>query len=284
VARNPNEYQIFYHVGLGKAASTYLQNQIFPKLEGIRYIPRDRYRGYRGLIDRSRDQRYLISREAAYRLTQRLDEFAAFKADARIILVLRRHDGWIASHYRRYLKNGGSMNFERYADLDSPEPLVWGEGQMRFMPMIEAIEKRFNSSPLVLFHEELKTDPFTLIDKLCAFTGARYRRDQINLSAVHSSWSDNQLKIMRRTGKHLFSKIPKPARHPGLHRVQRRLRLWACYGILGAAKLVPESLLDPSPLIDPDSLDRIRTHFAEDWRVCHEYAQTHNPSSPPLKR
>jgi hypothetical protein len=176
------------------------------------------------------------------------------------------------------------MDFERYADLDSPEPPVWGEGQMRFMPMIEAIEKRFNSSPLVLFHEELKTDPFTLIDKLCAFTGARYRRDQIDLSAVHSSWSDNQLKIMRRTGKHLFSEIPKPVRHPGLHRVQRRLRLWACYGILGAAKLVPESLLDPSPLIHPDSLDRIRTHFAEDWRVCHEYAQTHNPSSPPLKR
>ncbi|MBT3430137.1 MAG: hypothetical protein HN428_06905, partial [Proteobacteria bacterium] len=87
-----------------------------------------------------------------------------------------------------------------------------------------------------------------------------------------------------RMGKHLFSEIPKPVRHPGLHRVQRRLRLWACYGILGAAKLVPESLLDPSPLIHPDSLDRIRTHFAEDWRVCHEYAQTHNPSSPPLKR
>jgi len=278
VARDPSEYQIFYHVGLGKAASTYLQNRVFPVLQDIRYVPRDRYRGYQGLIERTRDERYLISREAAYRLGQRLDEFAAFKADARVILVLRRHDRWIASHYRRYLKNGGSADFERYADLDSPDPLVWGEQQMRFMPMIEAIEKRFNSRPLVLFHEELKTDPFTLIDKLCAFTGARYQRDRIDLSVVHSSWSDDQLKVARRAGKHLFSEIPKPARHPGVHRVQRRLRLWTCYGVLGAARLVPKPFLDPSPLIHPESLDRIRNHFADDWRACHDYAQHHNPA------
>jgi len=284
VARNPSEYQIFYHVGLGKAASTYLQKRVFPVLQDIRYVPRDRYRGYKALIERTRDERYLISREAAYRLGQRLDEFAAFKADARVILVLRRHDRWIASHYRRYLKNGGSAEFERYVDLDSRERLVWGEQKMRFMPMIEAVEKRFGSAPLVLFHEDLQTDPFYLIDQLCAFTGARYQRDQIDLSVVHSSWSDDQLKVARQVGKHLFSEIPKPPRHPGVHRVRRRLRLWTCYGILGTAKLVPKQFIDPCPLIDPGSLDRIRNHFAEDWHACHQYAQAHNPSPTPLKR
>ena len=277
MARDPGEYQIFYHVGLGKAASTYLQDRVFPKLENIRYVPRDRYRGYQKLIDRTRDRRYLISREAAYRLTQRLDEFAAFKANARVILVLRRHDRWIASHYRRYLKNGGSMEFERYADLDSPRPLIWGEGQMRFMPMIEAIESRFGSAPLVLFHEDLKTDPFALIDQICAFTGAHYQREQIDLSVVHSSWSDDQLKVTRQVGKRLFAEVPEAAQHPGLHRVQRRLKLWACYGILGAAKLVPKALLDPRPLIQADSLERIRNHFEEDWDACRDYASQYNP-------
>ena len=278
MARNPSEYQIFYHVGLGKAASTYLQNRVFPVLQDIRYVPRDRYRGYKALIERTRDERYLISREAAYRLGQRLDEFAEFKADARVILVLRRHDRWIASHYRRYLKNGGSAEFERYVDLDSREPLVWGEQEMHFMPMIEAVETRFGSAPLVLFHEDLQTDPFYLIDQLCAFTGARYQRDQIDLSVVHSSWSDDQLKVARRVGKHLFSEIPKPPRHPGVNRVRRRLRLWACYGVLGVARLVPKPFLDPSPLIRPESLDRIRNHFADDWRACRDYAQHHNPA------
>ncbi|HCK76307.1 MAG TPA: hypothetical protein DHW07_04105 [Gammaproteobacteria bacterium] len=284
MARDPNEYQIFYHVGLGKAASTYLQSKVFPKLKDIRYVPRDRYRGYQKLIERTQDQRYLISREAAYRLNQRLDEFAAFRADARVILVLRRHDRWIASHYRRYLKNGGSMDFERYADLDSSTPPIWGEQQMRFMPMIKTIESRFGAPPLVLFHEDFKTDPFSLVDQICAFTGARYQREQIDLSVVHSSWSDDQLKVTRQIGKRLFSEIPKANEHPGLHRVQRRLKLWACYSILGAAKLVPKALLDPRPLIRANSLERVRNHFEEDWHACHHYARTHNPSPTPLKR
>jgi len=148
---------------------------------------------------------------------------------------------------------------------------------MRFMPMIEAIESRFGSAPLVLFHEDLKTDPFSLIDQICAFTGAQYHREQIDLSVVHSSWSDDQLKVMRQIGKRIFSEIPEAVEHPGLHRVQRRLRLWACYGILGVAKLVPKALLDPRPLIHADSLERIRRHFEEDWHACRDYARQHNP-------
>ena len=149
MARDPGEYQIFYHVGLGEGSvDTHPRTQGLSQAANIRYVPRDRYRGYQKLIERTQDRRYLISREAAYRLTQRLEEFAAFKADARVILVLRRHDRWIASHYRRYLKNGGSMEFERYAIRDSPAPLIWGERQMRFMPMIEAIESRFGSALL----------------------------------------------------------------------------------------------------------------------------------------
>ena len=50
MARDPSEYQIFYHVGLGKAASTYLQDRVFPKLESIRYVPRDRTAGIKNLL------------------------------------------------------------------------------------------------------------------------------------------------------------------------------------------------------------------------------------------
>ena len=277
MARNHSEFQVYFHVGLGKAASTYLQHRVFPILQNIRYIPRDRYRGYQGLIERTQDTRYLVSREAAYRLQQRVDEFAAFKPDARVILVLRRHDRWIASHYRRYLKNGGSLDFEHYLDLDSNQPRIWGAQQVRFMAMIEAIEQRFSSRPLVLFHEDLQTDPFALIDQLCAFTGAHYQREQVNLSIVHSSWSDKQLKLARLVGKQLFDPVPRAATNPTVHRVRRRLHLWACYGILGVAQMVPAKWVNPAPLINPESLSRVREIFANDWLSCHDYAQTHNP-------
>ena len=278
MARNPREYQIYYHVGLGKAASTYLQNRVFPALQGIRYVHRDRYRRYKSVIEKTTDTRYLISREAAIRLNERLDEFAAFKADAQVILVLRRHDRWIASHYRRYVKNGGSLSFERYADLDSEHPLIWGAKQMHFMPMIEAIEKRFHSRPLVLFHEDLQRDPFRLIDQLCAFTGATYQRNRIDLSVVHSSWSDQQLRFARKAGKYLFSEVPTALAHSGLNRIHRRLKLWACYGVLGAAKLVPARFIGEEPLIAEASLERVRETFAEDWQACLAYAAQHNPS------
>ena len=39
-----DEPEIYFHVGLGKVASTYLQNKVFNNLEGIHYIPKNKYR------------------------------------------------------------------------------------------------------------------------------------------------------------------------------------------------------------------------------------------------
>ena len=40
---------------------------------------------------------------------------------------------------------------------------------------------------------------------------------------------------------------------------------------------MPKVLLDSHPLIQPDSLERIRSHFEEDWDACRDYARQHNP-------
>ena len=276
MSRHSREYQIYYHVGLGKAASTYLQNRIFPALNGIRYVHRDRYRRYRSIVEKSHDARYLVSREAAFRLDQRLEEFASFKSDAKVILVLRRHDRWIASHYRRYVKNGGSLPFDKYVDLDSESPLIWDKKKMSFFAMIQKIENRFNSKPLVLFHETLQDNPFNLIDQLCSFTGATYQREQIDLSVVHGSWSDKQLKFSKIVGRYLFSEVPKAHSHAGFNRIQRRLKLWACYAILGVARLIPERFLGDAPLIPPQDLERVRLTFSDDWEACQQYAEINN--------
>ena len=276
MSRNQNEYQIYYHVGLGKAASTFLHNSIFPFLEGIKYIHRDRYRRYGDVIERTNYSSYLVSREAALRLTQRLDEFAAFKPDAKVILILRRHDTWIASHYRRYLKNGGSMEFDKYVDLSTDKPLIWGEKQMRYMSMIKNIEDRFNSKPLILFSETLQEDPFVFLDSLCKFTGSHYHKEKLNFSVVHRSWNEKQLKFSKKIGSHLFAEIPTANSNPTINRIQRRLRLWTCYGILGFGKFLPERFVTKTPLIDPKSLIKVRKYFEDDWLQCHQYAKEFN--------
>jgi hypothetical protein len=150
--------------------------------------------------------------------------------------------------YRRYLKNGASLDFEHYLDLDSNQPRICATGSLYGHD--RSHRATFNSRPLVLFHEDLQTDPFALIAQLCAFTGAHYQRDQVNLSIVHSSWSDKQLKLARLAGKRLFDPVPGAATNPTLHRVRRRLHLWTCYGILGIAQMVPAKWVNPDPLIN----------------------------------
>ncbi|MCZ7599032.1 MAG: hypothetical protein M5U09_16860 [Gammaproteobacteria bacterium] len=132
----PRRPLVFFHAGLGKVASTYLQKRVFPALDGICYIPRDRFRSHARIVARAEHDRYLISRECGKRLEPRLEEIHRLYPDARILLFFRRHDEWIASHYRRYVKNGGGRDLDGYLDLDGDEG-IWTRDQLEYMPMIE---------------------------------------------------------------------------------------------------------------------------------------------------
>lgn len=275
----PSEIEIFFHVGLGKAASTYIQKAVFPALEGIHYIHRNRYRDYQRIIAKSQDTRFLVSREAALRLEQRVRECADFCPTGKVIFVVRRHDSWLASHFRRYLKNGGQLNFDQYCGM-AGEDAVFTPETIYFRPKIEMIERHFGSRPLVLFHETLKQDPYLLVDQIAQFTKSSYRREDIDLTPIHTSYNEKQLKVMRKVAPFVFAKHPKIPANPVVHRIQRRSKLYACYVILGMAKLIPESAVDPSPVVPQDSLKRIREMYADDWQQCLAYAQRHNPPLP----
>jgi len=48
------EKEVYFHVGLGKTASTYLQYQLFPKLKGIKYFQRSSYKRYHKIIEKGK--------------------------------------------------------------------------------------------------------------------------------------------------------------------------------------------------------------------------------------
>jgi hypothetical protein len=278
VTRDTKEFEVFFHVGLGRAASTYLQNRIFPKLEGIRYIHRDRYRAFPKIIDRSHNHKYLVSREAARRLKDRLREFSEYRRDGKVILVLRRHDQWIASHYRRYVKNGGSHSFDRFLDLDGNHTILWGRRDLDFMNMIRLAEYYFDRPPLVLFQEELASNLGHFVARLTAFTGTTCDPAKIDSNPVHRSYSTHRLKVARKVGAYLFQPIPTHHPNPTVHRVQRRSHLILSHLILAFARWVPASLLGDEPLILPEQLDRVRNETANDWESCLAFAAAHNPT------
>ena len=61
--QSTHQPEIYFHVGLGKVASTYLQHRFFPRLKGIHYIKSTRYRRSPQIIKDTNYDKYFISRE-----------------------------------------------------------------------------------------------------------------------------------------------------------------------------------------------------------------------------
>ncbi len=260
---------VFYHAGLGKVASTYLQKSVFPALDGIHYIPRNRFRSHRRVIAAADHGRYLLSRECGKYLDRRLAEIAGFYPDARILLFFRRHDQWIASHYRRYVKNGGQLSLDRYLDLDGDDG-IWKRDQLLYMKMLQKVEGYFGRPPFVLTYDGLKADGDLFNRRIAEFLGATLDSDRLRSAPVHTSYSERRLVRLRRLNRALG--LPDPERREAIpgkaHRLARRLSLYRSYLLLGVAGLLPAVR---EPLVADATLDRIRQYYADDWKAIVEF-------------
>lgn len=264
--------EIYFHVGLGKVASTYLQYKVFPKLQGIHYIQRTQYKQCFAIMTHTTSAKYLISRECDQQLGREVEKFAASSPHTGILLILRRPDSWLASQYRRFVKNGFHKPFPAFFDLDYDTGL-FKKADLDFFGKIRFLERCFPKKPLVLIYDELLHDPFAFIDKIAQYTGTTYDKSQISLTPKHRSYTDKQLKVMQRVSRHIPLRAMHSAPTPGWRRCQK-LPLWLLrYSILYGAELLPTSWVPAGQLIPANQLDRIRQAYAENWQQCLAYAE-----------
>lgn len=263
--------EIYFHVGLGKTASTYLQYAFFPKLKGIHYVQRTRYRFYRQILEKGGYDKYFFSREFDQQLEAEVCAFSKHYPYAKPIIIFRRHDGWIASQYRRWVKNGNAHTFEKFFDVENDTGL-WPRREVTFRPMLDILEKYFKHKPLVLFHEDLKKDPYAFFDRIAGFMGAAYDRNAISLTPVHPSYNEKQLKVIRSVAKYFFRQDPAWSNVRFLRWLQRRTRLLGCYFFLYLALLIPNRWVSSEPLIDPAAMEKVRRYFENDWQTLRSYA------------
>jgi hypothetical protein len=263
---------IYFHVGLGKVASTYLQYQFFPKLQGIRYIQRTQYRKAPDLIQQEQAPKYLVSREFDRQLPEEVKWFGQYFQHVKPILLLRRHDAWIASQYRRYLKNGGRASLEGFLDLEHDQGR-WRLAEVRFMPYIQALEQQFSFKPLVLFHEDFKADPQAFFQRLAGEMGVTYDLDRIDLQPSHTSYTDKQLRFMRKYGSYLFRSGRILPQQPLARWLKRRSEMLLSYTLLYSSQLLPEAWVQDEELYPAEYLRAIRQYFQEDWEACRAYAR-----------
>jgi hypothetical protein len=214
----------------------------------------------------------LISREFDRQFEREVTRLAKSYPGAHIIIILRRNDTWVASQYRRYMKNGGQKSFEKFVDLENNQG-IWNLHDIYFYPKLLMIRNFFTNEPLVLFHDELKKDPYRFMDKIAAYLGADYQKSRINIRPSHTSYSDKQLKILHKIGKIFFAKEWEGSKNRVIHYIRFRSRWLLCHLILYLAALLPERFAGSDPLIPLDQLEEVHKHFADDWQRCHEFAR-----------
>lgn len=275
--KNVTAPEIYFHVGMGKTASTFLQYNVFPRFRDVYYIQRTQYRRSVKIITRGKYKKYLVSGELDNRLFENyIKEFSSFFPDTKTIILLRRHDSWIASQYRRYIKNGNPWKFHDFFDLKNDQG-YWKQKNLFYFPLIRVLEQYFSYKPFILFYDDLRNNPKEFIKKIAAYVGASYDINKIDFSRRHSSYNEKQLKAIF----HLSKKIDIRRKRKGTNKTLRVIRGFIPntirYTTLFIALLLPDSLFGTEMLIPPESLEEIRKHYTDDWEQCVNYAKDNNP-------
>lgn len=266
--------EIYFHVGLERTATTFLQQQVFPRLDNITYIPKSKFWDFGDILRANGEGKYLVSHEFSRRFYKEVSRFANKYPHAKIILVLRRQDHWLVSQYKRSVKNGATGRFCDFFDVKYNQG-HWKQDEMYYFPKIRYIERHFENKPLILFQEDLKEKPDYFLDMVLAFTGAQTTRP-ISFKPRHTSYSEKELKVRKWfTENTLLRDIPtKRSKF-------RKLRIFynktIRYALLYLAKLIPGSVMGNAPLVSETEKQKIVDLYSKDWERCIRYARENNP-------
>ena len=261
---------IFFHVGTGKTGTTYLQYRVFPFLKGIHYIQRTKYRQCKPILMKEEHSRYLISREFDRQMEDEVKWFAADFPDAIPIIVFRRHDSYIASQYRRFVKNGYRGDFSSFFDLENDRGF-FRKKHLHYMGMVELLEHCFSHRPLVFFYEDMRENPEAFIKKMAERMGAAINMEALNLNRKHTSYSEKQLLFMQQVGKYINLKKRVFSRYKPIDFICRMGFFALRYPVLYLGKVIPRTWVGKGPLIDPAELTRVKDAFNRDWEEIHAY-------------
>jgi hypothetical protein len=269
---NKEKKDIYFHVGLGKTGTTYLQYRVFTKFKGVYYIQRTRYRKSFEIINKTNYSKYLVSNEFDRQYPREIKRIAAEFPNAKIIMVLRRTDSWLASQYRRWVKNGYSYSFEQFIDLDN-DLGEWKQKDAYFFPYIQMAEELLHSKPLVLLYDDLRKDPMVFFKRIADFVGAGFDPEDISLKRVHTSYNEKQL-LFRRKWNHYFSGSLQESENRYIAFFQKMFYTKPIrYSSLYLAKILPDNM-KPDEILTPEKhLKRVREFYKDDWEKCVAYAR-----------
>jgi hypothetical protein len=170
--------RIFFHIGLHKTATSWLQTQLFPNLDGVKVLRARRFGeisrylrdcGVETLLVSHEDLGGTIARckepgDSERRLKVTLAAIGDTAPHAAIIIGFREHSAWLNSAYAQRAKKN-PYGLDSYAASFSADELSW----CRTLRSIEASCDRV----FAFLYEELLHGPHTLVDDLCRFLSVK---------------------------------------------------------------------------------------------------------------
>ena len=265
--------KIYFHVGLPKTASTFLQKKVFPALQGLHYIKKHDFKNRVSIIDKTQAKIFLLSVEMKFDFApdiRQIKDVASKYPDTTPIIFLRKHSSWLGSKYKYYIRKHGGGKFDYFFDFENNNGLFKHEN-LSFYSKIQKLEEIFNDTPIVFFQEELKNAPYEVIDQLASVLGVSYNKNDINISNVKTSYSNKQLKILRKFNRrYVFNKQKVK---PGFRRfAYKKFSGLLLHSVAFLALLIPDAFMDNKPLIPKDVLEKVNGYYNQDWNKCVNYA------------
>ena len=261
---------IYFHVGISKTGSTFLQKRVFPKLSKITYIPTNKYYRIFEEIQSCDSKNILVSREFDRQFEREVTLFSSRYRTATPIIVLRKHEEYLASQYRRFIKNGFKGEVEDFFDLENDKGF-FKIIHLRFSYQIKVLKDKFENDPIVLFHDELRSSPREFVKDFCSLTLSDIDLKKVNFKKKHISYSEKQLKTIKAVSKYFNLKKRVVFSSPFFNLFLRLYQAFFRYGILYLSLVVPGFVYSKKPLIDPAYLKKVRLHFKNDWESCLKY-------------
>jgi len=265
---------IFFHVGLPKTGSTFLQRNVFPKFNGIRFIKKHDFKHRDRIIEQSTHDKILMSIEINPDVQsglEKLQDVSQKYPHTHTIIVLRQQGSWLKSKYKYYLRKHGTRSFDRYFDINGTGILE--PKNLLFYPKIKLLEYLFEPTPLVIFQEELKQNPYATIDMLADYMGVTCDKNDIRIQTVKKSYTPKQLKNVRRFNRwyqydhsHITSKTKK-----FLYKKFSGLLL---HSIAFMGSIIPDKQEDKETLIPHKKIEEVNEAYRGDWERCLDYARS----------
>lgn len=269
------ERLVFFHVGLPKTASTFLQRNVFPHLGNIFYVKKHDFKQHRKKVAATTEKRILLSVEFNPHPgdkdgERKLRDVKKAYAHVFPIIVLRKHSSWIKSRYKYHIRKHGTYSLQEFVD-----PNTRLGGQMRrfleYYTKIELLEKTFGHAPLVLFQEELKKQPAKAIQAIADYTGASFNEEDIRISVVKKAYDEKPLKWVLRFNR-VYPFFPKKIRPKFLRKAYKKFSQFFIHTVALFGRHLPDPQPE-KPLLKKDILNMIDKEYQADWQRCVEYAR-----------